>query len=202
MDDFTIVVATFGTKEWRERGKQAAAAVEHQAPVVHVHGKALHTARNTALERVETEFVIHLDADDSLEAGYVEAMARGVGDLLVPRVRNVRNGQPRAVYTPSVARHHHLCEPDCLLQGNYIVVGAAVRTELVKQVGGWQDESIYEDWSLWLRCHRAGAVITWVPQAIYRAHQSADSRNHSGLAYEERDQWHGRILDSIVGDAA
>jgi hypothetical protein len=103
---------------------------------------------------------------------------------------------------PNVYGHHHLCEPACLLQGNYIVVGAAVRTDLARQVGGWWDYPIYEDWSLWLRCQQAGATFEHIPEAVYGFHSRPDSRNHSGEAYHERHLWHRRILTSILGDAA
>ena len=94
------------------------------------------------------------------------------------------------------------CGPECLLDGNYIVVGAAVRTDLVRKVGGWWDEPIYEDWSLWLRCQQAGASFEYIPEAIYGFHKVVNSRNHVGPAYDSRFDWHQRIRDSIVGDVA
>lgn len=199
---FTVAIATFGDAIWREYAKRAIASAEGQAPVIHVHGDSLAGARNAALAQVETEFVIHLDADDTLLPGYVNAMQLGTADVRVPRVRNMRNNY-RVPYSPNVYGHHHLCQPTCLLQGNYIVVGAGVRTELAKRVGGWWDEEIYEDWSLWLRCYRAGATFEHISDAIYGFHSRPDSRNHSGLAYQERHLWHQRIRDSILGgDAA
>jgi glycosyltransferase involved in cell wall biosynthesis len=197
----TVAVATYGDDIWLEYAKRAIASVANQAPVIHVHGDNLADARNEALALVDTEYVVHLDADDTLLPGYVNAMLQGSADVRVPMVRNMRNPH-RVPYHPNVYGHHHLCEPACLLQGNYIVVGAAVRTDLARQVGGWWDYPIYEDWSLWLRCQQAGATFEHIPEAVYGFHSRPDSRNHSGEAYHERHLWHRRILTSILGDAA
>lgn len=198
----TVVVPTFGDDPiWREYAERAVASARTQAPTIHVHGDNLADARNKALCMVETQYVIHLDADDTLSPGYVNAMLQGSADVRVPRVRNMRTPH-RVPYSPNVYAHHHLCQPECLLQGNYIVVGAAVRTELAKQVGGWWDESIYEDWSLWLRCQQAGATFEHISDAVYEFHWRPESRNHSGEAFRERHEWHQRILTSILGDAA
>jgi glycosyltransferase involved in cell wall biosynthesis len=196
----TVVIPTFGDDIWQEYAQRAIASAKIQAPVIHVHGDNLMDARNRCLAEVETEYVVHLDADDTLLPGYVNAMLRGSADVRVPWVRSMHN-VAREPYRPRVYGHHHLCEPACLLQGNYIVVGAAVRTELARQVGGWWNESIYEDWSLWLRCYRADASFEYT-NAIYGFHKRPDSRNHSGEAYQERHAWHQRIVASIIGDAA
>jgi glycosyltransferase involved in cell wall biosynthesis len=194
----TVVIPTFGEEVWLEYAQRAIASARSQAPVIHVHGEDLADARNKCLDKVETEFVVHLDADDVLLPGYVNAMLRGSADVRVPMVRNMHNNYRRP-YNLSVSGHHHRCQPDCLVDGNYIVVGAAVRTSLVRAVGGWWDEPLYEDWSLWLRCQRAGGTFEYVPGAVYGFHKRRDSRNHCGPAYEERELWHQRILDSIVG---
>ena len=196
----TVVIGTYGDDIWREYAKRAIASAKSQAPVIHVHGDNLADARNKGLAKVETEHVVHLDADDTLLPGYVNAMLRGTADVRVPMVRNMRNNY-RKPYSPNVYGHSHSCEPTCLLEGNYIVVGAAVRTELVREVGGWWDEPLYEDWSLFLRCQQAGATFEHVTDAVYGFHSRPDSRNHSGPAYEQRHYWHQSILDSIVGAA-
>lgn len=149
-------------------------------PVIDGYGPTLHEARNNGVAGVTTEWVIHLDADDELEAGYVEAMATGTADVRAPAVRYIHGGrraeEPRM---PTVAGHRHACTADCLPYGNWLIVGAMVRTDLVRRVGGWRDFPWSEDWDLWLRCHLAGASIEAIPQAIYRAHVRAGSRNRA-----------------------
>lgn len=192
MDDLTIVVATFGGPEWVELAlTRAIPSAEVQGvPVVHAHGETLAAARNEGLDLVKTELVVFLDADDELEPGYVEAMLSASGDLRVPVVRYVRPHRDRGAAFPRVAGHQHLCGPDCLEQGNFICVGAAVRAQLVRDVGGWGSYAWSEDWDLWLRCWRAGAEVVLVNDAIYRAHVNLQSRNRApDRAFKERVHW-------------
>jgi glycosyltransferase involved in cell wall biosynthesis len=163
---------------------------------VHVRGSTLADARNEADSMVDTEWVIHLDADDELEPGYVEAMTTSTADIRVPALRYVTNGQGRA-RMPRVAGHSHLCGPACLTEGNWVCVGACARVATIRKAGGWWGEPIYEDWSLWLRCHLAGASFASVPDAVYRAHVRPDSRNF-GATDEERVRVTRNILRSVL----
>lgn len=179
--DLTVAVGTFGAPQWRQLA-QARAIPSAEAlgvPVVHAHEGALHDARNAALAKVATEWVVHLDADDELEPGYVEAMAQGFADVRAPAVRYINGSTAQWPAMPKVAGHRHDCQAECLPHGNWLVVGACVRAELVRQVGGWRDFPWSEDWDVWVRCWLAGATIEAIPQAVYRAHVRSDSRNRA-----------------------
>lgn len=194
----TVVVATFGDDRWAELAhERALPSAQHQAPTVHVHANSLAEARNRGLELVETDHVIFLDADDALTDGYVETLAQGVADLRAPAVQYVDStGRPRAPYVPRVAGHTHVCDADCLTDGNWCVIGTWAPTALVRGVGGFDDQPVYEDWSLWLRCKLAGATVEAVPAAIYRAWWRPDSRNRS-MPVEERNEVHHNIASVI-----
>lgn len=174
--DLTVCIGTFGSDEWVETAQRAIHSAEPQAPVIHVHGDTLHGARNAALAQVETEWVVHLDADDELEPGYVDAMSRGTADVRGPMARYVKGRQSR-LWQPRVAGHRHDCTADCLPDGNWLLIGAAVRTDLVRRAGGWNDFPWSEDWDTWIRCWKTGATFELIPDAIYRAHIRMDSRN-------------------------
>lgn len=189
----TVAVATCSTSppppgysSWPDLARRRAipSARALGVPVVHGHGPTLHEARNRAVALVETEWVVHLDADDELEAGYVDAMAAGTADVRAPAVRYVRDdGRPGRRLPepgmPSVWAHEHQCEAGCLAFGNWLVVGALVRTEMVRAVGGWRDFPWSEDWDLWVRCWQAGATFEALPAAVYRAHVRRGSRNRA-----------------------
>lgn len=179
--EVTVVVATYGDPSWAElAATRAVPSAAAQAPVVQVHGATLHDARNSGLDQVATEWVCFLDADDELEPGYLDAMARATGDLRAPAVRYVRDGRrPARAALPRVAGHRHDCDADCLEWGNWLVVGTLVRADLVRSVGGWRDFPWSEDFDLWARCWKAGAMIKAVPRAVYRAHVRAGSRNRA-----------------------
>jgi glycosyltransferase involved in cell wall biosynthesis len=186
--------------EWHALAHQRAAkSAEPQAPVILRHGLSLAHARNEGLALVQTEWVIFLDADDELEPGYVEALEKATADLRAPSVRYVRNGHEQDPWMPQVAGHRHQCSAECLREGNWLVVGTPVRTELLRDVGGWREFPVYEDWDVWLRCWRAGATIEPVPEAVYRAHVRSDSRNR-GPAMAEKNRVHQDIVRANFPD--
>ena len=195
--EVTIVVATFGGDEWRQLAAERAipSAEAQGVPVVHHHGETLHGARNDALDLVDTEWVLYLDADDELEPGFIDAMSAGTADVRAPSVRYVRGRRPRSAWVPMVAGHAHTCTAECLLEGNWLVVGSLVRAEMIRAVGGWRDFIWSEDWDLWLRCHLAGATIEAIPAAVYKAYVRPQSRNRSA-DQATRARVHREILDA------
>ena len=179
--DGSVIVATFGVPEWQELADRAAASAEDQADeVLRVHGDTLARARNEGLRMARGEYVVHLDADDTLERGYVEALLAGTCDLRAPSVRYVtEGGDGRLPRVPKVAGHAHDCTGDCLPEGNWLVVGALARRDLLLEVGGWEEWPIYEDWAIFARCWAAGATVEAIPAAVYRATWRPESRNRS-----------------------
>lgn len=193
--DVTVVVATFGDPDWKRLGiaRAASSALAQEVPVVCVHRDTLHEARNDGLAKVKTEWVCYLDADDELERGYFDIIGQADADIRVPAVRYVIGGTPQADRIPTVAGHTHECDADCLTEGNWIVIGAVTRTDLIRRVGGWHDYPVYEDYDLWVRCWLAGATIDRVPEAVYRAHVRTDSRNRGSLTREAKHAVHQDI---------
>lgn len=204
--DVTICVATFGPDPmWQELANTRAlpSARALGAPTVHVHRSqgTLAQARNAALAHVDTEWVAFLDADDELDPGYLDAMAAVDGDVRAPAVCYVTPRAPRGrPKMPRVSGHKHACTGDCLPAGNWVVIGALARASLVRQVGGFREWPVYEDWDLWLRMWLAGARVAPVDRAIYRAHYRPDSRNRGGDP-QDRVAVHWQIHQSIYGEA-
>lgn len=178
--DVTVVIATFGDDKWaRLANDRAAPSVPDRVPVILSHAATLHEARNMGLAKVTTEFVCHLDADDELTPDYFKHMSLfgQDADIRVPAVQYVRGTQRQQANIPQVWNHHHDCQPECLRQGNWIVIGAVARTRMLREVGGWHDFQWSEDWATWALCWRAGATFARVPSAVYVAHVRPDSRN-------------------------
>lgn len=199
--EVTIAVATFGGVEWNRLAHERAipSAEAQGVPVVHYHGRDLTDARNVALAKVKTEWVIFLDADDELEPGYVEAMAKGSADVRGPVALYVTAGHERR-WQPRVYGHRHDCTAECLPEGNWLLIGSAVRTEMLREVGGFRDFPWSEDWDAWLRCYLAGASFELIPDAVYRAHVRPDSRNR-GATQAEKDASHRAIYEANFGEA-
>jgi hypothetical protein len=150
----------------------------------------LTAVRNACVQLVNTEWIIHLDADDELTPDYVDRMGEGSGDVRVPAVSWIMTGHKiRArivdrVFAPKVpnvwGHTHQYCERECLREGNYVPIGAMARVEFLRQAGGWRQWPIYEDFDLWQRvAFKTPAKFETIPKAVYRAHVRADSRNRS-----------------------
>ena len=73
-----------------------------------------------------------------------------------------------------------------------MVIGTMISRAMFNEVGGFKDWPIYEDWCLWQRAVLAGAVPVKVPDAVYVAHVTADSRNRSPR-HDERTEVHHAI---------
>jgi glycosyltransferase involved in cell wall biosynthesis len=193
--DVTVGVATFGDPEWialaEERALPSARALGVE--VIYFHGKTLVDARNSLLEKVTTEFICVLDADDELERHYFDHIAKSAADIRVPSVRYVKNGFDQGVRMPRVVNHDHDCTPECLAYGNWLVIGSVAPTALLKSLGGFRDYPVYEDYEIWLRCWKAGATIEACPRAVYRAHVRTDSRNRGQLSQREKHATHQAI---------
>lgn len=209
--DVTVVIASYGQGPYRELAlKRAQPSAIHQATevvTVHFDGGTLAQVRNHGLAQVRTEWVCFLDADDELEPGYLEAMERGTADVRAPAVRYVpwsadlsnhlhARARP-APRMPRVAGHHHDCTADCLAYGNWLVIGSVARTELVREVGGFNEWPCYEDWDLWARCWQHGATFEALPEAVYRAHVRSTSRNRGTLTQRQKHRVHQDIARDL-----
>lgn len=195
--DVTVCVATYGGREWADlANRRAVPSATPQAPTVHYHGASIHQARAHLLAAVGTPWVVFLDADDELEPGYINTMGTGFADIRVPAVRYVTADNHPGAYIPRVAGHKHDCTGECLPYGNWIVIGAAVRTDVARSVG-WREWACYEDWDFWLRCWQQGATVERAPTAVYRAHVRPDSRNRAGTN-QERVEVH-RLIAAANG---
>lgn len=195
--EVTVCVGTFGSKRWADLAHERAipSAERLDVPWLHLNRATLHEARNDCLDAVTTEHICFLDADDELEPSYFEHMAESTADIRVPSVRYVKNGFDQGVRMPTIAGHTHVCDPDCLSHGNYIVIGAVARAQLLRDVGGFRDFAWSEDWDLWVRCWQAGATFENIDRSVYRAHVRSDSRNR-GQSQEAKNAAHRAIAEA------
>jgi len=178
----SCVVATFGPEKafWDKLAHRAIASIAHQTRQpnelhrVHVPDPdSLHVARNRGASMSKSDWLIFVDADDTIHPNYIEAMLAGEGDVRIP---NVERWWPDGPHE----KPHQIRDGGDLLQTSHILIGAMVRRELFIKVGGFEDLPIWEDWHFWCKCWVDGAVMLRCPGAIYQAQMREDSRSNLG----------------------
>lgn len=173
MNPFTVV--TVSIPERHELLQEAAASLRAQTigPVPwllridqpEVFGPHhIATQRNILLKAVETPWIAVLDDDDLFDPEYLEIMADHLDGADV-------------VYSFCRARGHVQSEfdPERLKRENYIDGEACIRTEALREVGGYPVNDVAEDIQLWHRLINRQAVFRCVPQEL-RDHRKGEWR--------------------------
>jgi glycosyltransferase involved in cell wall biosynthesis len=113
---------------------------------------------NRALAAVTSEWVAVLDDDDLLYPWHLETLvgASTLADVVYSWCDCEMGFDVNVPFDPARLR-----------QGNYIPTTALVRTEKLREVGGWPDERM-QDWALWLRLLDAEARFKYVPRVTWR----------------------------------
>lgn len=193
----SVIIATHGLDSWetlaRERAAPSAVGQLGVAEVVVLHdsndGATVSQVRNQGAAIASQPWLLFLDGDDELDplfgAHMVAAINASVDLEMLRRKLGVTQTTP-PLFTPAVQYLRGRSKPtpriwpeQDLRDGNWLVIGTLVAAELFARVGGFHDWPLYEDWCLWQRCHRAGATIVKVPDAVYVAHVSPMSRNRA-----------------------
>ncbi len=131
--------------------------------------------RNRLAKRSNTEWILPLDDDDTLDPDYIEVIQPHLTDDVDVvyswcRVEGLDDWTPNRLFNDAL-----------LLKGNFIPVTACIRKSLWESVGGWPEppERLQpgEDWEFWKLCLGAGAVFKLVPEVIWTYNIQPDTRN-------------------------
>jgi cellulose synthase/poly-beta-1,6-N-acetylglucosamine synthase-like glycosyltransferase len=183
---FAILIGTYGDQFWADLAQErAVASTDGQGAdevlVRHVPDGKRHEVRNALAADAMSDWLCFLDADDHLAPGFIAAMRRaaptGVRALLNPAVGHWNEPDNHACFAPKE-----------LHTGNYLIIGTLVQRELFLKIGGFWDWDGFEDWELWIRCRKAGAVVVQVPDAVYLIDSTERSRDATASA-KETSRW-------------
>jgi hypothetical protein len=150
---------------WMERNERVASVL-----VRHSTNRGLPSARNTALGFARGEFVFILDADNAV---YPHGLGRLVAALESdPGAAFAYGLHQRFTHSgPQELMNVWPWEPERLRAGNYIDAMAALRTHVLRGVGGYTlDKQLHgwEDYDLWCRLAERGERGAFVPEVVGR----------------------------------
>lgn len=190
--DISVIIATFGDRSvWSPLADKAEASVTAQttAPreVLRIHRDTLAEARNQGARQARGEWLCFLDADDELDARYIEEMTKVQGDVRIPAVLD--EPLDAAPIGPRMLGR-------CLIRGgNFIVIGAVHRRRDHVRAGGFHEWPCLEDWDYWIRVLGLGVSLADCPMAIYRSKRRPGARNDDMVlrdrAYHDIRRAHG-----------
>jgi glycosyltransferase involved in cell wall biosynthesis len=125
--------------------------------------RGLSAARNDAARRVDTEWIIYLDADDWLDLRFVERGEEWLDrhpelDVLTTDMTIVRDGSK-----PFVRKARPPRSWTRLTRKNTIVQTSFIRRSMILALGGYDGTLDYEDWDFWIRALKAGHQIGRLP---------------------------------------
>ena len=159
-------------------------------------------ARNAGIHAATGDLVAFLDADDTYETRFLEALgalatARPDLDVLTVDARLVVDGASRGTFMQA-NRFPTEDQRAAVLERCFVTMMTAVRRRRLLEVGGFDSRVTHgEDWSLWIDLVLGGSRVGLVdaPLAHYRAHsQQLTARRGSSLR--------GRhdVLAALAGD--
>lgn len=158
-------------------------------------------ALNAGAQRARGEFIVQLGADDELLPDYCRVTASmmaahpGFDIYSSNAYRRFPDGSLRLYHTaPRFEREFSLTVDD-LLDESQIYGTAAIRTEIVRRVGGFRTEFYNEDYDLWLRAMMAGAKHIYTPEPLAVYTVVPGQKTSFGIRMRQED---ARVLEDAI----
>ena len=154
-------------------------AREYNVTVISQVNKGLSSARNTGLMNCDTEYILFLDADDILMPNCVEEILKVDADVIGLSFKEfgIRNTKIILMPNPTL---------EDFKTGNRIGYCSAVKTSVLKEVGGYSPRMIwgFEDYHLWFNLLTRGKKFVTIPEILwlYRTKEHSminDANNHA-----------------------
>ncbi len=142
----------------------------------HTENRGVSAARNFAVRQTSGEYILPLDADDTIEPTYLEkCVARFVEYPETDVVYCMWRFFGETTETPKLKYNNYAS----LLVNNSIFVSAMYRKSHFDSVGGY-DENMrqgLEDWEFWIRMLHKDSVVSQIPEQLFNYRIKARSRN-------------------------
>lgn len=150
----------------------------------HTENTGVSAARNFAASKTKGEYLLPLDADDTIEPTYIEKCLNRFAEHPETDVVYCKwhfFGDARK--TPKLRYKGY----DELLQTNGIFVSAVIRKASFDAIGGY-DENMYrgmEDWEFWIRFLNHKSIVYQIPEELFNYRIKKNSRNVEAKKQEQ-----------------
>lgn len=198
-----IIVDDGSTNESDINLLQKLAKTDCRIKIYHIENAGPAAARNYAVSKSNTNIILPLDADDLIEAVYLEETYFGLyfhPDATWAYADSVGFGGLKYVWKVPF-------DAEKLKKKNFLINIGAIRKDKFWQVGGYDDAQRYshEDWNLWLRLMAQGgypvhidSVLAWYRISNTGAlHETNDNKDVKKRAYE-RVREEAKMVSNIV----
>lgn len=160
--------------------------------VEHKENKGLATSRNTGVAKAIGEYCLFLDADDMLMPNAIERIEEEIKkghEIIAPSLKEfgISNYSVRLLEDPKL---------EDFRLGNRVGYCQAIKTSLLKEVGGYDPRMIwgYEDLHLTIKLLTYGAKIKTIPEILWLYRTKEQSMITTAK------QHHRELLDIINSD--
>lgn len=173
--DVTVLTPTIGCRSpMLAMAAASVAAQTHSARHVvelDMFGDGPAATRNSLLERIDSEWIVFLDDDDTLDPTFIERLAlrSSDADVVIPYCRF--DGPPlpprycNQPYRRNRLRNHGI-----------FPITVLARRQAVIDAGSFDPADRYEDWALWNRMADRGARFVTVPEILWTYRTGHDDR--------------------------
>lgn len=138
----------------------------------------LSAARNTGIRASTTPFVLCLDADDLLDARYLERL---LPPLLADPALELAFSDMALFGAETGTRRYHVPVAGEILREQPVPPNALMRRTLWERVGGYDETDVMrigrEDWEFYIRAFSGGCRAVHVAEPLYRYRTAAQSMN-------------------------
>ena len=148
-------------------------------------------ARNKAIEVASGEYILPLDADDTIEPSYVEKAINVFSEN--PNIDVVYSRVKSLITKKELFK---LCSEHHLLYGNFITCSSVFKKSDFQKVGGYDisfDKIGCEDWDLYLKFFENGLKFYQIDEVLFNYRQKID-KNRTAIQLKNINEIYFQIL--------
>ncbi len=177
-NDWECVIVDNGSTDNTAEVCKSFAAGDTRFRYIHTEQRGVSYARNTGIKQSSGKYILPLDADDKIEAAFLEKTLKKIEKH--PELTLVYS---KARLFGASSGEWNLAEysfRDLLIENSIFCTALYRRSDYEKTTGYNEDmKEGFEDWDFWISLLKHGGKVFKVPEVLFYYRIRAQSRNHS-----------------------